>query len=311
MMYRIALWNRTVSKEVSSNWQLYLLLVLPVAYILVFHYYPMYGLQIAFKKYNLVKGISGSPWLGFDHFERFFTAYDFSIVLKNTVQIGFYQLIAAFPAPIILALSLNYIRMRKIKKFVQMVTYAPYFISVVVIVGIIVQLLSPQGGIIHHFIKLFTGQSINMMAEPAYFKTVYVLSGIWQTVGWGSIIYIAALTAVDPSLHEAAVMDGASKLRRIRHIDIPGILPTTVILFILEIGKFMNVGFQKILLMQNSLNTRASEVIDTYVYKVGIISGLPDFSYATAIGLFKSVIGLILIFAANQIARKVNDTSLW
>ncbi|MDF2964568.1 MAG: sugar transporter permease, partial [Paenibacillus sp.] len=288
----------------------YTLLLIPFAYVIIFHYIPMTGLVIAFKNYNVVQGIFNSKWVGMAHFERFFNSYDFWSVLQNTLTLSIYNLAVGFPAPIILALCINYLPSERFKKLLQMTTYAPHFISVVVIAGIIVQLLSREG-LVNNMIVLLGGQRINFMGIPEYFQSIYVFSGVWQQAGWGSIIYLAALSGIDPQLHEAARMDGASKLRRIWHIDIPGILPTIVILLIMDVGRIMNVGFQKVLLLQNPLNVGTSEVIDTYVYKVGLISGMPNFSYAAAIGLFKSIIGVILIVAVNRIARKVNDTSLW
>ncbi len=298
-------------KRIIENWQLYALILLPFLYVAVFHYVPMYGLQIAFKHYIIPKGITGSDWAGFVHFDRFFNSYDFVRIIRNTFELSFYNLAVGFPAPIVLALSLHYLMRRRFKKLLQLVSYAPHFISVVVLVGIVVQLLSVRTGILNHALAFFTGEQINLLGEPAYFKSIYVWSGVWQQMGWGSIIYLAALSSIDPQLHEAAVMDGASKVRRIWHIDLPGILPTVVVILILDIGRIMNIGFQKVLLLQNQLNLESSEIIDTYVYKVGILSGIPNYSYAASIGLFKSVIGLVLIVAANRIARKVNDTSLW
>ncbi|WP_028549070.1 ABC transporter permease [Paenibacillus sp. UNC451MF] len=298
-------------KQILENWQLYALILIPFVYVITFHYVPMLGLQIAFKNYSVIKGIWGSPWIGFDHFQRFFNSYDFKLVIRNTLLINLYNLLIGFPAPIVLALCLNYIRRERYKRAVQLVTYAPHFISVVVLVGIVMQLFSPMTGVLSRLIEFAVGHKINVLGEPAYFKSLYVWSGVWQNIGWGSIIYLAALSSVDPQLHEAAIVDGASKMQRIRHIDIPGILPTIVMLLILEFGKIMTVGFQKVLLLQNPMNVDASEVIDTYVYKTGFITGMPNYSYATAIGLFKSLIGLVLIIAANRIAKKVNDTSLW
>jgi len=303
--------TKALRKQMNENWQLYALVAIPFLYVVIFHYVPMLGIQIAFKNYNLMKGIWGSDWIGFDHFVRFFRSYEFGLVLKNTLLLNLYNLAVGFPAPIVLALCLNYIRNEFYKKTVQLVTYAPHFISVVVLVGIVIQMFSPLTGILAQIITFITGEKVNVLGEPAYFKSLYVWSGVWQHIGWGSIIYLAALSAVDPQLHEAAITDGATKLQRVRHIDIPGIMPTIVMLLILEFGKIMTVGFQKVLLLQNPMNVDASEVIDTYVYKVGFITGMPNYSYATAIGLFKSLIGLILIIAANRIARKVNDTSLW
>lgn len=290
---------------------MYVLILLPFLYVVIFHYFPMYGLQIAFKHYIIPKGITGSEWSGFVHFERFFHSYDFVRIIRNTFELSFYNLAIGFPAPIILAISLHYIMQRRFKRILQMVSYAPHFISVVVLVGIVVQLLSVRTGIMNQLLTFIIGEQINVLGEPAYFKSIYVWSGVWQQMGWGSIIYLAALTSIDPQLHEAAVMDGASKVRRIWHIDLPGILPTVVVILILDIGRIMNIGFQKVLLLQNQLNLESSEIIDTYVYKVGILSGIPNYSYAAAIGLFKSVIGLVLIYMANRLARKVNDTSLW
>lgn len=297
--------------EIKSKWQLYLLLLIPVVYVLIFHYGPMYGIQIAFRNYNPVLGISKSKWMGFAHFERFFKSYQFWLLMKNTLGISLYNLLVSTPIPIMLAICLNYLNHKFYKKTVQMVTYAPHFISTVVVVGILAQILSLRSGFVNNFIELLGGERVNFMGIPGYFKSLYVWSGVWQEVGWGSIIYLAALAGVDPQLHEAAIMDGASKIKRIWHIDIPGILPTFIILLILHVGKIMNVGFQKIYLMQNPMNLEASEVIDTYVYTVGLNSGIPNYSYSTAIGLFKSVIALILIVSVNKIAKKVSETSLW
>ncbi|MDB5083168.1 MAG: Sugar transporter permease [Bacilli bacterium] len=300
----------SVSKRILVNWQLYLLILIPFVYVAVFKYIPMFGLVMAFEHFSPVQGIAGSKWVGMANFQRFFNSYDFWKVLKNTLQLSIYNLAVGFPAPILLALSLNYIRNNRFKKLVQMTTYAPHFISVVVIAGLLVQLLSPSG-IVNHMIAALGGKPIDFMTQPQYFKSIFVFSGVWQSAGYGSIIYLAALAGIDQQLYEAAMIDGASKLRQIWHIDLPGILPTVVILLIMNVGQIMNIGFQKVLLLQNPLNMDASEVIDTYVYKVGIISGLPQFSYATAIGLFNSIIGLILIVIVNQIAKKVNETSLW
>lgn len=300
-----------IAGEFKKNWQLYTLLLLPVIYVIVFHYMPMYGIQIAFKKYNVALGIANSKWAGLTHFKRFFESYQFWLLLKNTLTLSVYNLIVSTPLTIMLALCLNYLGNRYYKKLVQMVTYAPHFVSTVVVVGILTQMLSLRTGFVNNFIELLGGERINFMGIPEYFQSIYVWSGIWQEAGWGSIIYLAALAGIDPQLHEAAIMDGAGKVRRIWHIDIPGILPTVIILLIMHVGKIMNVGFQKVLLMQNPMNLEASDVIDTYVYTVGLTSGIPNYSYATAIGLFKSIIGLVLIVTVNKIAKKVNETSLW
>ncbi|MFS0725980.1 ABC transporter permease subunit [Paenibacillus sp. 1P07SE] len=294
-----------------QRWQLYVLLLPTIAYLLIFQYYPMYGAQIAFKRFHVMQGIWGSPWIGFDHFERFFRSYDFWMIMSNTILLSLYELAASFPMPIILALSLHYVRTAVFKKSVQMITYAPHFISVVVLVGMMMQFMDPRSGIFNQILGVFGIDPVNFMAQSGMFKSIYVWSAVWQSTGFACIVYLAALSGVDPTLHEAAVVDGASKLRRIWHIDLPGILPIAIILLILNTGQMLNIGFEKVLLMQNPLNLSASEVIDTYVYKVGLLSQAPSFSYATAIGLFKSVISLLLLLSVNKIAKRAGQTSLW
>ncbi|SFK75231.1 multiple sugar transport system permease protein [Paenibacillus sp. 1_12] len=301
----------SVWKRIRKCWQLYVLLVLPLLYIFLFKYYPMYGAQIAFKDYSAFKGINGSEWVGFKHFIRFFNSYEFGKLMSNTLIISFYSLIAGIPFPIILALSLNYVKNQAFKKSVQMITYAPHFISIVVMVGIILELLDPRNGLVNMILRSFGMEAINFIAKPEYFSSIYVWSGLWQNVGFSCIIYLAALAGVDPSLHEAAVMDGASKFKRMLHIDLPSILPVMIILLILNTGHVLDLGFEKVLLMQNALNARTSEVIDTYVYKVGLASQAMNYSYSTAINLFKSVIGLVLLITVNQIAKKSKQESLW
>ncbi|WNQ14319.1 ABC transporter permease subunit [Paenibacillus aurantius] len=292
-------------------WRLYVLISLPLIYLLLFKYWPMYGAQIAFKNYIVTKGIWGSEWVGLKHFIRFFESYEFWRIIRNTITLSLYSLAAGFPFPILLALSLNYVRNERFKKSVQMITYAPHFISVVVMVGIILELLDPRNGIVNTVLKLFGLQPVNFMGIPEYFKSIYVWSGIWQSVGFSCIIYLAALSSIDPALHEAAVVDGASKLQRMRHIDLPGLMPIAIIMLILNTGHMLDVGFEKVLLMQNPLNMRTSEVIDTYVYKVGLASQAVNYSYSSAIGLFKSLINLILLVAVNKIAQRTNQSSLW
>ena len=294
-----------------KNYQLYLILLLPLLYFVIFHYVPMYGAQIAFRRFLAVEGILGSPWVGLDFFVKFFQSYQFDRVVGNTVGISVYTLAAGFPVPILLALMLNNSSMPRFRKTVQMVTYAPHFISTVVLVGLILQFLSPRFGAINQLIKALGMEPVLFMGEPAFFKSVYVWSGVWQNAGWGTIIYLAALAGIDPTLHEAAIVDGASKLQRTVHIDVPGILPTAVIILILNMGQLMNVGFEKVFLMQNALNLQSSEIIQTYVYKIGIAASLPNYSYGAAIGLFNSVINFVLIVIVNGIARRVGDTSLW
>lgn len=296
-------------------WQLYLFLVIPVAWLLIFCYYPMFGAQIAFRKFSPVKGIWESEWVGFANFAKFFKSYMFERVLVNTLRLSFYSLIASFPLTILMALVINAIRSLKFKKFVQMITYIPHFISTVVMVGMIIQIFSPVTGLYGGLYRLFGGQGlpVDILGMPEAFPHLYVWSGIWQGIGWGTIIYIAALAGVDPTLHEAAEIDGATRWKRIRHIDLPALLPTASITLILNFGSIMNVGFEKSFLMQNNLNLRTSEVISTYIYKVGLASGSNDYSYSSAIGLFNSVINCILLVTVNSISKHLGDngSSLW
>ncbi len=303
--------SHVVGYNFSKSYQLYLLSLIPLIYLLIFRYIPMIGAQIAFKNYNVVRGIWASPWVGFKHFERFITSYLFVRIVKNTLVISFYQILAGFPLPIILALSLNYLNQKRYKKTVQMVTYAPFFISTVVLVGMILQILNGRHGVANTIIEKLGGERVDFLGNPDAFYSIFVWSGIWQTFGYSSIIYIATLAGVDPALHEAAVVDGAIIPQRIWHIDLPGIMPTAIILLILATGRVMEVGFEKALLMQNPLNVRVAEVINTYVYKIGLTGPIPQFSYATAIGLFKSMIGLILLVTVNKISQRVSESSLW
>lgn len=297
-------WKRAV-----RNWQLYVFLIPTILYFLVFRYYPMYGLQIAFRNYKASKGIWGSQWVGMRNFQRFFATADFWQLLENTLAISVGNLLISFPVPIILALLLNQMPSKRYKKVVQTVIYAPHFISTVVMVGIIFLFFSPSSGIINHMIVALGGQPIHFMAEASMFRPLYIGSEIWQGAGWGSILYLAALASINPELHEAAVVDGANKFQRVLHIDIPGILPTVVIMFILNSGKVMAVGFEKAYLMQTSLNISASEIIATYVYKRGLLNS--QFSFSAAVGMFESVINLVLIVTVNFISRKVSDSSLF
>lgn len=295
-------------KSFRKNWDLYLLISPVVIYFIIFHYIPMYGVQIAFKDFIATKGIWGSEWVGFKHFERFFDSYYFWRLIKNTLGIGIYTLGVSFPIPIIIALMLNEIRNSKFKKFVQTVIYAPHFLSTVVIVGMMVLFLKPNG-LINQVVTLLGGTPISFLAEPAWFKTLYVFSDVWQSMGWSSIIYLAALTAVDHTQHEAAMIDGANKFQRIWHVNVPAIMPTIVILFILNAGSVMSVGFEKVLLMQNNLNLEASDVISTFVYRSGILEA--QYSFSAAVGLFNSVINFVMLVMVNYFAKKINNTSLW
>ncbi|WP_191271282.1 ABC transporter permease [Neobacillus kokaensis] len=296
-------------KRIITNYELYLFLLPTLLYFTIFHYLPMYGMQIAFKNYLPIKGILESPWVGFEHFERFFASYQFLTVLKNTLLINLYQLLLAFPIPIILALLLNQIGSTKFRRMVQTITYAPHFISVVVIVGMLYLFLSPMNGLLNNILGFLGIEPIFFMGEPGWFKSTFVFSGIWQNAGWSMIIYLAALSSVSPELHEAAIMDGASKFQRIVHIDLPAIMPTIMILLILDVGNFMALGFEKVYLMQNALNIDSSEVIQTYVYKTGLLNA--QYSYATAVGLFNAIINFVLLIAMNQFAKKMKQTSLF
>lgn len=294
---------------IRKNWDLYLLIAPVLIYFIVFHYYPMYGVQIAFKDFIATKGIWGSPWVGFEHFQRFFDSYFFWRLIKNTLGIGLYELVVGFPIPILLALMLNEVRIKVFQRFVQTVTYAPHFLSTVVLVGMVTMFLSPSSGIINQMIAWFGGEPISFMTEPGWFKSIYVFSGVWQQMGWSSIIYLAALSAIDPQLHEAAKVDGASRLRRIWHVNLPGIRPTIMILLILNVGTIMGVGFEKVFLMQNSLNMESSDVIATHVYRSGILGA--QYSFSAAVGLFNSIVNFILLVTVNQMAKSMKQTSLW
>ncbi|WP_245600138.1 ABC transporter permease [Paenibacillus harenae] len=291
------------------HWELYFMVLLPVAYLIIFKYVPMFGVQIAFKDFNVVQGIWGSDWVGMKHFNAFFDSPNFWLIIKNTIGVSFYSLLAGFPIPILLALALNEVRTGMFKKTVQMVTYAPHFISTVVMVSIIILMLTPHVGVVDRLFTMVGAQMTNFMGVPEYFQSIYVWSGVWQEMGYASIIYIAALAGVDPALYEAARVDGASRWKKIWHIDLPSLLPVTVIMLILSLGNIMGVGFEKIFLMQNPLNLSSSEVISTYVYKVGLVGA--NFSFSSAVGLFNSVVNLILLVIVNFVAKRISETSLW
>ena len=301
--------KRIVQKRIILHYQLFLLLLPALIYFLVFHYAPMYGVQIAFKDFTAVKGINGSLWAGFKHFNNFINSPSFGLIISSTIKISLYTLLVGFPFPILLSLMMNEVKNKTFKKMVQTVTYAPHFISMVVLVGMINLFFSPVSGIVNQLIQLMGGKAINFLVSPQWFIILYVLSHVWQNTGWSSIIYIAALASIDLQLHEAAITDGASKWQRLWHINIPGILPTIVILFILNSGHIMSVGFEKVFLMQNPLNMQASDVISTYVYRTGLMSA--EYSFASAVGLFTSVINFVILLMVNAIAKRVNETSLW
>lgn len=291
------------------RWQLFLFLLPAVVLILIFNYWPMYGAQIAFRNYQPRAGIWGSPWVGLKHFKKFFESYQFSRVLVNTLVLSFYSLVVSFPLSIIMALAINLVRNTRYKKFIQTISYMPHFISVVVIVGLLNQIFSPVVGIYGNIYRLFNGSGYpaDILSKAGTFRHMYVWSGIWQNLGWNTIIYISALASVDPELHEAAQLDGASRLKRVFYIDLPTILPTAAIMLILNAGSLMSVGFDKAYLMQNNGNLVTSEIISTYIYKTGMSNGTAQFSYSTAIGLFNSVVNCCMLFIVNKIANKVGD----
>ena len=296
--------------DFTRNWRLYVLILPALVALILFRYAPMYGLQIAFKNFKPAKGISGSAWVGLKHFKSFINSYQFENVLWNTIKISVTSLVAGFPMPIIFALLLNQIRSAKAKKVLQTVTYMPHFISTVVLVGMLMVFLSPTTGLYGHAMRaLGVSQPDNLMAKKEWFIPLYVLSGIWQNTGWDSIIYLAALSSISVDLYEAATVDGASKFKRMIYIDIPCILPTATILLIMNMGNIFSLGFEKIYLMQNSLNLPVSETINTYVYKQGIVGG--KYSYSAAIGLFNTVINFVILLTVNKIAGKMGDTSLF
>ncbi len=301
--------SRPAVRKIARHWQYYVLIFFPLAHMFIFYYLPMAGLQVAFKSFNASKGIWGSDWVAVKHFARFLTSYNFTRIFTNTVILSLYNILASFPVPIVFALMLNEIGNRKYKRAAQLISYAPHFISTIVIVAMLNQMLSLRFGIINSILAALGFDRINFLAEAGMFRTLYVLSGIWQHTGYSSIIYIAALSAVDPTYYEAAKMDGATRLQKIWHVDIPSIMPTAVILLILEMGRVMNLGVDKVLAMQNAANLSVSEVISTHVYTMGIINA--DFSYATAVGLFNSVINLGLVIGVNLFARRFSETSLW
>lgn len=296
-------------RAVRSRYDLYLIFLIPLVWYIVFQYVPIYGLQIAFRRFNPGLGITNSPWVGLQYFRQFFGSYYFGEILVNTLVLNVLQMALGFPVPIVLALIIHELSNNKVKKIVQNVTYMPYFLSMVVVVSMLRLFSNPYYGLFNQLFALFGKAPVEYFIKPEYFRPLYVLSGVWQNMGFNSVIYIAALTGIDPQLYEAADMDGASRLRKIWHVSLPGILPTIVILFIMRIGNLMNVGFEKVLLMQNPVNLETSEVISTFIYKNGIQKG--NFSYSAAVGIFNSLLNLVLLFAANFFSRRVTQNSLW
>ncbi len=289
---------------IKKNYHLYLLVAPAIILTIIFKYIPMYGAIIAFKDFSTIKGILGSDWVGLDNFTKFLSSPNFADIFMNTLKLSFFGLIVGFPVPIILSLMLNQLRRAAIKKNIQLVLYAPNFISVVVIVGMVFIFLSPTGPI-NQLVSFIAGKPLMFMSNPDYFRSIYIISGIWQAAGWSSIIYVAALANVDPELHNAATIDGANILQRMIHIDLPTLKPLMAVTFILAAGGIMSIGFEKAYLMQTSMNLPSSEILPTYVYKVGLQSG--DYAYSTAVGLFNSVINVILLIVVNKIVKKLNE----
>ena len=292
----------------KKSWQLHLLILIPVIYILIFYYWPMYGAQIAFRNYRARNGITGSEWVGLKWFIKFFKSYNFKTIFTNTLAISLYQIIAGFPIPVIFALLINIIPNERFKKVTQTIAYMPHFLSVVVIVSIVNLLFSPVNGAYGVLFRLLggSGYPVDFRGTASAFRHIYVWSDVWQNLGWDTIIYTAALASVSTDLHEAAMLDGATRWQRVLHVDLPAILPTVGIMLILRCGSVMTIGFEKVYLLQSSLNLPTSEVISTYVYKVGMGSS-SDFSYASAIGIFNSVVNCILLVTVNWISRRISS----
>ena len=300
---------KNLKREIKQNWILYVMILPVLAYFIIFHYAPMYGIVLAFKDYKIKAGILGSPWVGLKHFKTFFNSYNFKILLTNTLEISLYSLVVGFPIPIVFALLLNYLNSKRLKKVVQMVSYAPHFISTVVICSMLSLFSMADSGVFNILRGLMGMESVDFLGKPEYFKTIYVLSGVWQNMGWSAIIYLSTLAGVDQQLHEAAIVDGATKIQRMIHIDIPSIIPTIVMLLIMRMGQLMSVGFEKVYLLQNSLNYYESAIISTYVYEVGLLD--QNYGFATAVGLFNNVINVIMLVSANTFSKKVLKESLW
>jgi putative aldouronate transport system permease protein len=295
-------------KKIRKSAWLYVIFFIPFAYYVIFHYAPMYGILMSFKDYNIMKGIMGSPWAGLKHFRKFIFDPYFWKLVRNTLLISFYGLIWGFPAPIILAILLNEVPRQKFKKVIQNISYLPNFISTVVVCGMVINLLSTNG-LVDQLVRLFGGTPVHWLMEPKYFRTIYIASGVWQSAGWTSIIYLAALSMVDEEQYDAAHIDGANRWQRIWYITLPGIMPTISVMLLMNLGRIMSVGYEKVLLLYNGSTYETADIISTYVYRRGILGA--DFSYTTAVGLFQAVISVILIVSSNQISRKISDTSLW
>lgn len=303
---------KNFKKKLRADWvrnrSLYALVIPVVAFYILFNYKPIYGAIIAFQDYTPRLGISGSEWVGFDNFKRFFSDIYFGRLMKNTLLLSFYDIIFGFPAPIILALLLNEIHNRFFKNVTQTITYLPHFISMIVVCGMLTD-FSLSTGLFNDIIAFFGGERHPLLQDPSLYRTIYILSGIWQQVGWGTIIYLSALAGVDSQLYEAAQIDGANKWKQTLHVTLPGIAPTIITMFILKIGKLMSMGYEKTILLYNPSTYETADIISSYVYRIGLLD--QDWSYSTAIGLFNSVINFILLILANKLSKKFSQTSLW
>ncbi|MGJ0739905.1 ABC transporter permease [Enterococcus casseliflavus] len=298
-----------LKKDLKKHKWLYIMLIIPIIFVLIWNYWPMYEVMIAFKDYSPAFGILGSPWVGLKHFERFFASYFFVEILVNTLRLSLYSLLVSVPLPIILALLFNELNRKWFKSTVQTISYIPNFISVVVVIGMVQFFFSTQDGMINMLLETFGFSAIDFLGSPKWFPHIYVWSGVWQSVGWGTLIYTAAMSGISPDQYEAAYLDGASRLQCIKNITIPSIMPTIIISTILATGSILSVGFEKTFLLQNASNLATSEVLSTYTYKMGIING--EYSFSAAVGLFNNVINFIVLFAVNKIAQKTNESSLW
>ena len=297
------------NKIKSANWQFWVIIAVPIIYAIIFAYIPMAGIVLAFQDFSIRKGIFGSEWVGLRYFKQFLTSTSSVLVIKNTLILGIYSFLASFPVPILLAIGINEMRAKRYKKAVQMVTYAPYFISIVVLVGMMMQMMDLRSGIINVFIQKLGFSPINFFGDPKIFRHLYVWSGVWQSAGYASIIYLAALSGVSKELQEAAIVDGANRVKRILHLDIPAILPTIIIMLIFNCASIVSIGLDKVFLMQNSLNASVSEVISTFVYKVGVVNS--NIGFSTAAGLFQSVVSFVLLVIVNRVCKKITENSLW
>ena len=300
--------KQPLGKRMRKHYQFYLLLLPAIVYIIIINYVPMYGVQIAFKNYKMSLGIMGSKWVGFEHFTDFFSSYYFWTLLRNTLVVSLYSLAVSFPIPIIVALIINELK-GNYKRTVQTILYAPHFISTVVLVGMMYAMFSPSMGVVNTILENFGLERIYFMGDPKYFRHLFVWSGVWQSMGWSAIIYIAALSGVDPGLHEAAAIDGATRIQRIIHINIPCIAPTIIIMLIMRLGQIASVGYEKAYLLQTNMNLETSEIISTYVYKRGLVNN--NYSFSTAVGLFNNLVNIALLLIANNISKKFSETSLF